>query len=139
MTLGAGWKVLRENAFAYPEACAIAQQEMKIPYKIQQICLTFMLGSIEIKREEVEQNSLRNSVGRQDDIQNVIDQFVLQNSVINGCWREWWRGINFDEPGFQIIINNYVVTVALETMSIRCHNWLHCFQWMHNQPIDATK
>lgn len=65
---------------------------------------------------------LWNSFGWQHNIQNIVDQFVFQDSVVNGGWREWRRCIHFDKPGFQVVINNYWNWIYFNTRIIRRTN-----------------
>lgn len=84
-------------------------------------------------------NILWDSIGRKHNIQNVIDQLVLQYSIVGRRGRERGRCIDFDQPRFQGVINDDVVPVALEAVSITCHHTGNSFQRVYDQPGDRAK
>ena len=61
---------------------------------------------------------VRHSVRWKDNIHDVIDESVLEDSVCDRGGAQAWTGVDLNEPGLEIVVDDDVVSVTLVAVSI---------------------
>ena len=75
---------------------------------------------------------VRHSVRWEDDVHDVVDQAVLQYPVRHSGGAQAGRGVDLNEPRFEVVVYDDVVAVALVTMSVTNLGWEQDKLWSRN-------
>lgn len=84
-------------------------------------------------------HSLGHSRGRQHHIEDIIQESRLQCAIVLGGRVHRWRCVDFDKPRLQVVIDNDVIAVDLETVRIVGNYWRDSVQRMPDGFMNASR